>query len=554
MNDSFQQPDTVAPEFDQEAGAGTLDPPRTFGGTLLQLGPGLVVAGSIVGSGELIATTKTGAQAGISLLWLILVGCLIKVFVQIELGRYSITHGQTTLNALNSVPGKIGPFNWILWFWFLMMLAGIAQLGGIVAGVGHSLAISFPITSDYRRAIEIPGENEISTYLKWDADLSGDRTEFKALNPEQQSRVMIGHQRLDEQLKALGERGEIAIHAVRAGLSKAEKQEIFDPWTWDDRYWSLAIGLMTVALLYNGRYGVLQNISTALVVAFTFITIGNVFALQLTEEWSLSAADFAKGFSFQLPEGSNKWKSIATALATFGIIGVGATELITYPYWCIEKGYARHTGKRTQDDAWAKRARGWLRVMHYDAFLSMVIYTLATMAFFIMGVSVLYREGRDPDGMRMVSTVASAYAPVFGESAKWLFLGGAIAVLYSTFLVANAGHSRMYTDALKILGLIDKNNQETHNKTLRTFCIVLPLTCVALHWWGINPVAAVLLSGLMQAIMLPMIGFAALYFRYTATDPRLAPSKLWDLMLFVSFIGLLIAGLWGAYGQLEKVF
>ncbi len=37
---------------------------------------------------------------------------------------------------------------------------------------------------------------------------------------------------------------------------------------------------------------------------------------------------------------------IGTALATFGIIGVGAAELVVYPYWCLEKGYARFTGEQ----------------------------------------------------------------------------------------------------------------------------------------------------------------------------------------------------------------
>ena len=55
--------DTLPPELDPATGTGTLEPPRTWWGTLLMLGPGLVIAGSIVGSGELIATTKTGAQA-----------------------------------------------------------------------------------------------------------------------------------------------------------------------------------------------------------------------------------------------------------------------------------------------------------------------------------------------------------------------------------------------------------------------------------------------------------------------------------------------------------
>ncbi len=49
--------------------------PRSAATILRQLGPGFIMAASIVGSGELIATTKTGGEAGISLLWLIIIGC-----------------------------------------------------------------------------------------------------------------------------------------------------------------------------------------------------------------------------------------------------------------------------------------------------------------------------------------------------------------------------------------------------------------------------------------------------------------------------------------------
>ena len=83
--------DPVEPTDD----VGTIeDAPTTVWGILRRIGPGLIVAGSIVGSGELIATTVTGAQAGFWLLWLIIIGCVIKVFVQVELGRYAITHAQ----------------------------------------------------------------------------------------------------------------------------------------------------------------------------------------------------------------------------------------------------------------------------------------------------------------------------------------------------------------------------------------------------------------------------------------------------------------------------
>jgi Mn2+/Fe2+ NRAMP family transporter len=60
-----------------------LEPPRTFGQILSKIGPGMILAGAIVGTGELIATTNLGARAGFALLWLVLLSCFIKVFVQI---------------------------------------------------------------------------------------------------------------------------------------------------------------------------------------------------------------------------------------------------------------------------------------------------------------------------------------------------------------------------------------------------------------------------------------------------------------------------------------
>jgi len=57
----------------------------------------------------------------------------------------------------------------------------------------------------------------------------------------------------------------------------------------------------------------------------------------------------------------------------------------------------------------------------------------------------------------------------------------------------------------------------------------------------------VLVGALMQALMLPVLGFASVYFRFTRTDPRLKPGRVWDTLLVVSFLGLLVTGLWNLY-------
>lgn len=120
-------------------------------------------------------TTKTGAEAGISLLWLILLGCVVKVFVQLELGRFVISHGQTTLSSLNRVPGpRLGRINWVVLFWGFMMLTTVGQLGGIVGGVGQALAQTFPITGDAQAAVRIPSEENIQHLADYELLESGE--------------------------------------------------------------------------------------------------------------------------------------------------------------------------------------------------------------------------------------------------------------------------------------------------------------------------------------------------------------------------------------------
>ena len=48
-------------------------PPTSISAALKRIGPGIVLASAIVGSGEVIATTTLGAQVGYAALWIVLV-------------------------------------------------------------------------------------------------------------------------------------------------------------------------------------------------------------------------------------------------------------------------------------------------------------------------------------------------------------------------------------------------------------------------------------------------------------------------------------------------
>ena len=118
--------------------------PESLWAALRQIGPGIILAGSIVGSGELIATTTLGADWGFTFLWLILLSCVIKVFVQVELGRYALSSGEPTLQFLNRLPGPRLGAHWTVWWWFLMLLGTVVQLGAMVGLVGQALDMAFP--------------------------------------------------------------------------------------------------------------------------------------------------------------------------------------------------------------------------------------------------------------------------------------------------------------------------------------------------------------------------------------------------------------------------
>ena len=502
--------------------------PTTTIGILRNIGPGMILAGSIVGSGELIATTRTGAEAHFDFLWLIILGCIIKVFAQIELGRYAITNGKTTLAALNEVPGPIIRFslgkrkiraNWILCYWLLMFVSILGQQGGIVGGVGQAMAISIPLTEEGKLYNEnIARKVSLDVKKAEFANLGADEFETEGKSLQKQIEVMISD------IEAMGE------------VPKAN----------DHIYWSLILTVAAIFLLVWGKFSFIERFSVFLVAAFTLVTIANLFALQSYDKWAVTMVELKRGLSFGFPEGS---KPLVTALATFGIIGVGASELLAYPYWCLEKGYGKFVGQRDESENWVRRAKGWMRVMHWDSWGAMFVYTFCTIAFYLLGAAVLGRSNLIPEGSEMIQTLSAMYQPVFGDFAQNLFLFGAFAVLFSTFYVAIAAQGRLAVDVGSVTGIV-KLNERKRLIGLKWAGVILPLLSVLCYVFFPKPVILVLIAGTLQAIMLPLIGFAVLYFRYRKCDDHLRPGKVWDFFLWLSFAAFLVVGMYQAYAKL----
>lgn len=447
-----------------------VDPPVNFSKAIREIGPGLVLAGSIVGTGELIATTGLGAKEGYTLLWLIIFSCIIKVFVQIELGRHALTHGQSTLEAFNSLGRPMGRVNWILWCWFFMMLATQAQIGAMEGLIGQAATMAFPSTS-------------------------------------------------------------AAISRI-TGISS-------------DAVWATLTTFAAIGLLLSGGYRRVEKITTFLVAAVTAVTVLAVVALP----WSPPPVDFswssvASGLTFALPSGG-----IAAAMATFGITGVGASELVAYPYWCLEKGYGKATGKRNASDAWAKRARGWMRVMQIDAWFSMLVFTTGTIAFYLLGAAILHARGIIPASSDMIRQLSLMYTSL-GSWTETAFLIGAWAVLFKTLYVATAGNSRQTADFLNLSGIWSNPVGPARKNRVDQLCVIYPLVALGMYLFLGDPRRLVTIGGFAQALMLPVIAGSALRLMFRDGDRRILGGKIW--MIFVVIAAMLI-GLVAGYGAVKQV-
>jgi Mn2+/Fe2+ NRAMP family transporter len=232
--------------------------------------------------------------------------------------------------------------------------------------------------------------------------------------------------------------------------------------------------------------------------------------------------------------------AVAAALATFGITGVGASELFAYPYWCLEKGYARFTGARESTSDWVRRARGWIRVMYLDAWVSMVVFTVATVCFYCMGATVLHRQNLHPKGVGMIDTLSQMYVPMFGSWTTYVFLIGVWVVLFKTLYVSSAANSRLMADFLNLAGFVRYPDANARAVWIRRFCVLFPMGALSLYLVVGEPRGMVVFGGFFQGITLPVIAAASVFLRYRRTDSRLAPSLISDLSLWTAFISIAV--------------
>ncbi len=121
---------------DDPNGPDTGQAPPTRGQMWRHLGPGIVVAATGVGAGDLVATLIAGSRFGYALLWAAVVGCIVKIALSEGSARYHLATGSTILAGWRSL-GR-----WTSWYFGVYVI-----IWGFIYGATAMSATALPLTA-----------------------------------------------------------------------------------------------------------------------------------------------------------------------------------------------------------------------------------------------------------------------------------------------------------------------------------------------------------------------------------------------------------------------
>ncbi|GGV02495.1 Nramp family divalent metal transporter [Streptomyces spectabilis] len=109
------------------------------------IGPGIVVAATGVGAGDLVATLIAGSNFGYTLLWAAVIGCVVKISLAEAAGRWHLSTGRTLFEGWASL-GR-----WTTWFFVVYVVVwGFAYGAAAMSSSGLPLQALFPGVMDLK--------------------------------------------------------------------------------------------------------------------------------------------------------------------------------------------------------------------------------------------------------------------------------------------------------------------------------------------------------------------------------------------------------------------
>jgi Mn2+/Fe2+ NRAMP family transporter len=104
------------------------------------VGPGIVVAVTGVGAGDLVATLIAGNRFGYALMWAAVLGCILKIAMSEAVGRWHLATGRTIFEGWR----ELGRWTSV-YFLIYVVIWGYVYGATAMSSTGLALAALFPV-------------------------------------------------------------------------------------------------------------------------------------------------------------------------------------------------------------------------------------------------------------------------------------------------------------------------------------------------------------------------------------------------------------------------
>ncbi|MDR7302659.1 Nramp family divalent metal transporter [Haloactinomyces albus] len=269
------------------------------------------------------------------------------------------------------------------------------------------------------------------------------------------------------------------------------------------RYWAMLCGLAGLALVWFGRYALLEKVMTVLI-GVMFVT---VVATAILVGPNLTA--LGGGLVPSLPDGS-----IVYALGLMGGVG-GTITMAAYGYWTFAKGW---------------RSPKWLPFMRTDNATGYLTTGIFVVAMLVIGSELLLGR-RIIEGDEGLLYLADTLAADYGQWARIPFLVGFLSVTFTSLIGVWNGVSLLFADWWRTWRLPREAKPETagdythkageRSTSFRLYLLWLTFPPMALLFLD-RPFQLTIIYGVLGALFMPFLAGTLLVL---LNSPTLMPAQ-----------------------------
>ncbi len=285
---------------------------------------------------------------------------------------------------------------------------------------------------------------------------------------------------------------------------------------------AVASGLIGLALVWFGRYGLFEKIMSVMV-GIMFVSVVGSAVLALPNIPSMLT-----GLVPTLPAGS-----VFYVLGLAGGVG-GTITLAAYGYWLREKGWNKPT---------------WMKVMRVDNSVAYTMTGIFVICMLILGAELLYTanislQSGDRGLLDMGVVLEDRYGVVWAK----VFLIGFWASSFSSLLGVWHGVSLMFADIWanfrkKADDLSDDDAPGSHSAPARAYMLWLTIPPMLLLLLG-RPFFLILLYGVLGSLFMPFLAITLLVLPNSSRLARQWRNRwLSNVFLAITTVVFLVLGL-----------